>query len=417
MGPAKTPPSAAPETGSAGTLEPTSGTDTIGHRITLADLERDPYSWYERLRDVEPVSFVPAVGLWLVTRWDDVRHVDLTPEVFTAATDPSTLNRTLGTNMLGLEGDEHAFLRVAFEPTFRPKAARPFTETVLPQLADALLDDLVDAGSADLLTSYAEPLSIRALQRFLDMDELDEEDLRRWYEGFIIGAANFEGDPDKQAVADAAAAEFEEALLPLLHARRQDPRDDVLSSFVHAEVADRRLTDDEIVSNLRLVWSGGMNEPRDLIALTLYALLTHPDALAAVRADPARLIPRAVGETARWISPVGTSTRQTTRPTELAGVQLEEGTLVAAVLASANRDPRHWDAPNEFRLDRPKSQHLAFAIGPHHCLGAWLGRSISATGVARLLDRLPDDLALTGEVVLRGWEFRGPTSLPATWLS
>jgi len=388
---------------------------TVGERITLAELERDPYPWYAELRDEEPVSFVPAVGLWLVTRWDDVRHVDLTPEVFTAATDPSTLNRSLGTNMLGLEGEEHAFLRAAFEPTFRPKAARGFTETTLPALADALLDDLAGAGTTDLLTAYAEPLSIRALQRFLDMDPLDEADLKRWYEGFITGAANFEGDPDKQRIADSAAREFEEALLPLLDERRQAPRDDVLSSFVHAEIDGRRLTDDEIVSNLRLVWSGGMNEPRDLITLTLYALLTHPTALAAVRADPAEFVPRAVDETARWISPVGTSTRQTTRPTKLAGVELEEGALVAAVLASANRDPRHWDDPDTFRLDRPRAQHLAFAIGAHHCLGAWLGKRIAAVGVARLLDRLPADLALDGEVELEGWEFRGPTALRVTW--
>lgn len=387
---------------------------TIGETIKLQDLEDDPYPWYERLRDEEPVSFVPALGLWLVTRWTDVRHVDLTPEVFTAATDPSTLNRSLGTNMLGLEGEDHAFLRAAFEPPFRPKLARPFTETTLVQLADDLLDDLAVHDAADLLPTYAEPLSIRALQHMLAMDPLHEGDLARWYEGFILGAANFEGDPDKQAIADRAAAEFGEAVLPLLQARRKEPTDDVLSHLVHVDIEGRQLTDDEILSNLRLIWSGGMNEPRDLITLTLYALLTHPEVLAAVLEDPERLIPRAVDETARWLSPVGTSTRQTTRATTLAGTDLDEGALVAAVLASANRDPRHWDDPDTFRLDRPRTQHLAFAIGAHHCLGAWLGRHIAVGGLTRLLDRFPR-LALDGEVVLEGWEFRGPTSIPVTW--
>jgi cytochrome P450 len=387
---------------------------TIGETITLDDLERDPYPWYERLREDEPVSFVPAVGLWLVTRWDDVREVDLTPEVFTAATEPSTLNRTLGPNMLGLDGAEHAFLRAAFEPRFRPKAARSFTETTLPELADGLLDELGGEDRADLLTRYAEPLSIRALQRFLDMDPIDEDDLRRWYQGLITGVANFEGDPAKQAIADRAADEFGEALRPLLRDRRSDPRDDVLSAFVAVEVEGRRLTDEEIVANLRLVWTGGMNEPRDLITLTLYALLTHPDALAQVRADPAALLPRAVEETTRWISPVGTSTRQTTCRTSLRGIELEEGALVAAVLASANRDPRHWDEPDRFRLDRPRTQHLGFAIGAHHCIGAWLGKRIATVGVASVLARLPG-LALDGEVEVEGWEFRGPTALPVTW--
>jgi cytochrome P450 len=387
---------------------------TIGETITMQDLETDPYPWYERLRDEEPVSFVPALGLWLVTRWTDVRHVDLTPEVFTAATEPSTLNRSLGTNMLGLDGEDHTFLRAAFEPPFRPKLARPFTETTLVQLADDLLDGLTERNEADLLPTYAEPLSIRALQHMLAMDPLDEADLARWYEGFIIGAANFEADLDKQAIADRAAAEFGEAVLPLLQTRRHEPTDDVLSHLVHVDIDGRRLTDEEILSNLRLIWSGGMNEPRDLITLTLYALLTHPDALATVFDNPDEFVPRAVDETARWLSPVGTSTRQTTRPTRLAGVDLDGGALVAAVLASANRDPRHWDDPDTFRLDRPRTQHLAFAIGAHHCLGAWLGRHIAIVGVTRLLARFPC-LALHGEVVLEGWEFRGPTSLPVAW--
>lgn len=408
---------------------------TLGEQVTLAELDADPYPVYRRLRDHEPVSWVPAVGLWLVTRWDDVHAIDVTPQLFTAQTEPSLLNEVLGRNMLGTDGDEHAFLRAAFEPTFRPKSARAFADTELVALADALLDELAAAGAADVLTGYAEPLSIRALQRFLDLDELDEADLRRWYEGFVVGVSNFERDPGKHELGERAAREFDAAVRPLLTERRRRPTDDALSSFIRARADDprpgpcaprgdadqpgeraRTLTDDEIISNLRLVWSGGMNEPRDLITLTLYALLTHPDALATVLDDPDGWVGRAVDETARWISPVGTSTRQTTRDTELAGVTLERGSLVAAVLSSANRDPRHWSAPDAFRLDRPRARALAFAIGPHHCLGEWLGRRIAIVGVGRALRRLRG-LALDGAVTLAGWEFRGPTALPVRWRS
>ena len=174
---------------------------------------------------------------------------------------------------------------------------------------------------------------------------------------------------------------------------------------------------EQIVGNTTLMLSGGLQEPRDVIALTLWALLSNPSQLEDVRADRS-LVKAAVEETLRWAGPVGTATRQTTEPVELAGVSLEPGSLIAAVLSSANRDPRRWTDPDRFDIHRSEGAHLAFSAGTHFCLGAWFGRHLARVTLDLALDRLPA-LTLIPErpVTLSGWEFRAPDSLWVRWSS
>jgi cytochrome P450 len=388
---------------------------TLGEGVSLEDLERDPYPVYARLRDDEPVSWVPAVQLWLVTRYDDVRQVDLTPKVFTAQTNPSTLNRTMGTNMLGSEGPDQQRIRRIVEPPFRPRDVEERTRGMIPRRAHELIDGFADRGECDLFREFCDPMSVRSLRFMLGLEEVPWEDLLRWNEGLMPGLANFEGDPTKQAPADAASAELGEALERVMDRLEEEPDGSVLSWMLHFDGDGERMSREEIVANTKLMLSGGLQEPRDLIALSTWALLSHPEQLAEVRADRSLVRP-AVEETLRWAGPVGTSTRQTTRQTELAGVKLEEGALIGAVLSSANRDPRRFRDPDRFDLHRKEGAHVAFAIGPHFCLGAWFGRHLARVSLEVLLDRLPN-LHLDPErpVELRGWEFRAPLSTWVRW--
>ncbi len=387
----------------------------IGETITLADLERDPYPIYARLRDEEPVSWVPAVGLWLVTRYDDVRTVDLHPELFTAATEPSTLNRTMGVNMLGQDGPEHARIRSVCEPPFRPRDVEERTQGMIPRLASELIDGFEGRGEADLFREYCDPMSVRSLRFMLGLDEVAWEDILRWNGGLMLGLANFEGDPAKQEPADAASAALGGAISQVLGRHEREPDGSVLAWMLHHEEGGRRMSREEIVANTKLMLSGGLQEPRDVIALTLLALLTHPDQLAEVGADRS-LVKAAVEETLRWAGPVGTSTRQAVADTELAGVEIPAGSLIGAVLSSANRDPRRWTDPDRFDLHRKEGAHLAFAIGAHFCLGAWFGRYLARVSLDQLLDRLPG-LRLDAErpAHLSGWEFRAPDSTWVRW--
>ncbi|HKU57522.1 MAG TPA: cytochrome P450 [Gaiellaceae bacterium] len=388
---------------------------SVGTEISVEQLESDPYPIYKQLREEEPVCFVDSVGLWLVTRWDDVQHVDKSPDLFSGETEPSTLRRTFGANLLASEGAYHSRIRKIIYPWFRVGAIGDYPDNVIAPLANELVDGFVDRGACDLVAELAEPLSARVLKRALGLAFVEEETLRRWFVELATGAANFEGDPEKQAIADGASAEVNETLAPVIERLEREPDDTLLSSMVQTEVDGERLTREEIQSNLKVMIVGGLQATTDLIALSLWAILSHPEQLEEVRADP-KLVDPAIEEAARWHSPVGTSTRQTTRDTELGGVKLEQGALVAAVLASANHDERNWNEPERYDIHRREGSHLAFATGPHLCIGARLARYETRTAWRILLDRLPG-LRLDPErpIEISGWEFRSPHHLHVQW--
>ncbi len=249
----------------------------------------------------------------------------------------------------------------------------------------------------------------------LGLDDVPWQDLLRWNQGLMLGLANFEGDPEKQTPADRASAELGEAIERVLDRLEVEPDGSVLSWMLHHEEDGRRMSREEIVANTKLMLSGGLQEPRDVIALIVWALGSHPAQLAEVEADRS-LVKGAVEETLRWAGPVGTSTRQTTRDAELAGIPLPEGALIGAVLSSANRDPRRWQDPDRFDIHRNHGAHLAFAIGTHFCLGAWFGRHLARVSLEILLERLPG-LRLDPDrpPELSGWEFRAPDSTWVRW--
>lgn len=385
---------------------------SIGDSITLAALERDPDPTLARLRDHEPVAWVPAMDMWLVTRWDDVAFMDAHPELFSAATEPSLLARALGTNMLTLDPPAHTRIRDAMLPPFQPGGrSGAFVRGELADYADRLLDsvEVPATGSIELMATYAQPLAAGSLAIVLGLDGYGAERMWAWCEGLVTDIANFEDDPALAAIGASAKADLGEAIAARL--AEVTPEDGSgIASFVRAGASP-----DEIVNNVRLMISGGINEPRDGIGLVLAVLIARPDLRERIDADPAAMR-RLVEEVFRVHSPVGTITRQATRDVELAGVTVRAGDLVSGVLRSANLDERHWTNPAEIDLDRREGTHAAFALGAHRCLGEWLGRQQVRIGVERVLARWPD-VGLDpqhhpdGHVELHGFEFRGPKAL------
>lgn len=375
----------------------------LGDQLTLTDLEADPDPILARMRADEPVCWVPALDMWLVTRWDDVAHVEAHPELFTAATDPSFLARALGPNLLTIDPPEHTRLKQALLPPFQSggRSGR-FVADELGSLADSLLAGL--AGPFDVMASYAQPLSAAALAMVLGLDEHGYDRMWDWCAGLVGDIANFENDPALTEAGARAKTELGEAIEARLESAGDD--DSAISMFARAGA-----TADEIVNNVRLMISGGVNEPRDGIGLVTWVLLTRPDLRAEIEAEP-KLMRRLVEEVFRVHSPVGTITRQATRDTVLAGSEIAAGQLVSGVLRSINHDEAHWSRPTEIDLGRREGSHAAFALGEHRCLGEWLGRQEVRLGVERLFARFGDlSLDPDHEVTLSGFEFRGPESL------
>jgi cytochrome P450 len=357
------------------------------------------------------VCFVPAVGAWLVTRWDDVTFVASRPEVFGPAT-ASPLRDTCGENVLTVAGGAHRRLRAAMEPLLRRDVVDAMAPGIVENVARPLWDDLAPRGAAELMEDFFEPVSVLSLGWVLGLRDIDAGTLRRWFSELARAGSNYEADPAKRAAGEAISGEIDEVIGPRIAQLRARPDDGLISAMLQADGA---LTDREVLSNLKLILLGGMQEPGHAAGNIAWALLTHPEQAQLVRAEPAR-VEAALEEGLRWISPVGTATREVREPVALGGVRLDVGERVAVVLSSANRDERRFERADRFDLLRADIRHRAFGIGGHFCVGHWLARHEIRRPLAMVFGLL-DDLSLdpADPPVMRGWEFRGPTRLPVRW--
>ena len=382
--------------------------------VTAEELDRDPDPILARLREEEPVAWIPALQMWFVTRWHDVQTMEDQPEIFSAATEPSFLARTLGENMLTLDPPACTRLQKACKPPFlRAGRSGSFAESELPALCDRLIASMRDDGEADIIAGYAALVSAGSLATVLGLDAYDFREVWDWCEGLCVGVANFEQEPEAFAAGRRAADSVEEAVLARLDELRERPE---ACGLLHILRADQNLSAAEIVNNVRLMISGGINEPRDGIGLVVWTMLSDDGLREHALGSPAAMR-RLVDEVLRRYTPVGTITRTTTRETALAGVRLPEGVLVSGILRAANLDPARFRDPERLDPTRIEGGNAAFALGVHRCLGEWLGRQEIRVGAERLFRNLPGlRLHPDEEVTLRGFEFRGPESVRVVWL-
>ncbi len=377
--------------------------------IEVAHLDDDPYPIYARLRAESPVAWVPAVGMWLATSWDAAVAVASDPDLFAADMPGSPIDRSFGSpTILTCDGEPHRDLRRSIDPKYRPAAVEEYIDALVEPIVAERLDSLTDEGEADLMADFFEPVSVRSLGEVLGLGDVDDETLRRWFAALADGATNFEGDAAKQEHSDAACAEIEETIAPTLERLEREPDDSTISHMIHSGV-DTARPRDAYLPSLKVILLGGMQEPGHGAGSVLYALLTHDDAMESVRADP-ELLPAAIEEGMRWISPIGTQGRRATRKVELAGAELPQDAPVAAVIAAANRDPERFSEPDEFRLDRERQRVATFGFGRHFCSGHAFSRAQERIALRGLLDRYAS-LELAAEPPISGWEFRAPREL------
>lgn len=371
----------------------------LGARVTLAELEGDPHQLLARLRAREPVSYVPVLGGWLVTRYDLAVQVMRDAESFTVDDPRFSTSQVVGPSMLSLDGAEHARHRDAFADPFRPIAVRRrFAEGVAAE-AERLIGGFASVGTAELRRSFAGPLAAVTIARALGLGDDEVGDVLRWYDA-IVGAVTdiTEGRPLPRA----GAAAFEQ-----LRAR--------LEGGIAAG-SRSALTASQLVSNAAVLLFGGIETTEGMIANAALALLERPERLAAAIADQ-RALDLAIEESLRLEPAAAMVDRYATAHTLLGPSRIGRGELVHVSITAANRDPAVFRDPDTFDPGRPGGRrHLAFAQGPHVCLGVHLARLEAQVGLGALLRRLPGlRLDPARPAAARGLVFRKPPQLHVKW--
>jgi cytochrome P450 len=366
----------------------------------------DPYPIFAMLRASQPVFHNEFLGrtVWSVTKYDDCLRVLKDSETFSSRAN-AEVGKVMGRTLIEMDGKEHTRHRAIVQQLFVPRGMAAL-EPVMQELLDELVTKIAREPRADMVAAFTERFPVQVMAHMAGIPRHDYAQFQRW----ALDLIGFAKDMER---AQRASAEVRSYLLPIIAARRAEPRGDVLSNLVSGEVDGKGLTDEEVVSFMRLLIPAGAETTMRLLGNMLVALLTDREARwERVRADRS-LVPWAVEETLRWETSVLMTSRETTRPVTIRGVELPAGDLVTAVIASANRDEEHYDRPDEWDLDRRADDHLSFGFGRHHCLGYHLARLEARMALEAMLDRLPalrlDPDAPPPQIV--GLAFRSPRTL------
>jgi cytochrome P450 len=382
----------------------------IGAAATLEELERDPHPLLARLREREPVSWLPALDGWLVTRRDLALQAMRDSATFTVDDPRFSTGRVVGPSMLTLDGEEHGRHRDPFARPFRLDAVRRRFTHAVEEAIDRLIDGLEPNGRAELRRGFAGPLAATVVTQALGLRDTDTGAVLRWYDGIVDAVTGVAaGRPVTRAGRDAFAA-LRSSVEPALDG---DPG----SSLVAAAVSHAGgLTRDEVVSNVAVLMFGGIETTEGMIANAVLHLLSHSEQRELVERDRG-LLAAAVEESLRLEPAAAVIDRYATRDVRFGDAPIGQGELVTISLAGANRDPAEFPDPDRFDIRRENARHqVAFAHGPHVCIGMHLARLEAHTAIGRLLERLPRLRLDPGHPTApRGLVFRKPPTLHVLW--
>jgi cytochrome P450 len=382
----------------------------IGAAAGLEELDRDPHPLLARLRSAEPVSWLPALDGWLVTRRDLALQVMRDPETFTVDDPRFSTGQVVGSSMLTLDGEEHRRHRDPFARPFRLDAVRARFTVSVAEEAERLIDAIAPDGRAELRSTVTGPLAVAVVTEALGFDDADVDAVLGWYERIVAAVTDITAGRPLPADGRAAYADLSAAIGPALD--RESSASLLAAAAGHAGGLER----ERVISNAAVMLFGGIETTDGMIANAVLHLLSHPDQLALVRAD-AGLLPNAIEESLRLEPAAAVVDRYATADAELAGAPIGRGDLVRISIAGANRDPATFPDPDRFDVRRENAhRHVAFAHGPHVCIGMHLARLEAHTAVAGLLHRLPG-LRLDADrpAAPRGLVFRKPPELHVHW--
>lgn len=367
--------------------------------IHSREFASDPYPVYDELRQECPVMRSEHYGgFWLLSRYEDVRQAALDWQTYTSSVVgvtaiPVITPRTKPQLPIELDPPLHSRYRALVNPVFSTKRI----EELRPRLTgvvDELIDGLLAKTECDWVSDFAVPLSTKALAAFTGMPA---QDAHRW-----VAWVNQMFDVRDRERGKGAAAEFGAYIRQLIQDRRAQPGDDFISLLMQSEVEGHRLSDDEIHSFCTVVFGAGFETTADGLSGMVHYLAHHPQAWTQLKANPS-LIPTAVEEFIRYLTPIQLFGRNTTKDLALHGRTIPKGDIVALGFAAANHDPSQFAEPERCILDRSPNRHLGFGAGVHRCLGAPVARMELGITLERLIERV-SSWEVVGQVQ---WKPRG----------
>jgi cytochrome P450 len=416
-------------------------------RIDLSSpqFREDAFRLYEEMRSECPVSRAVITSsdggedaqailnrpVWLVTDYEEGNRalldraitVDfasvLTPEQIAQVPETPEEFKPLQRNILTVDPPEHTRLRKLVQPSFTASAIeklRPRIQQITDDLLDAAEVAAAERGETaphrkmELIVQFAYPLPITVISEMLGVPPEDRERTHRWSENLLTSRSAARQEEIRRDI-----AEFIAYLRDLFEKKRERPVDDMISQLLQVEVEGDRLTEDEVLAMVFILFIAGHVTTVNLIANGVYALLTHPEQVAMLRQDP-DLVPNAVEEILRYYGPAESTTPRFVRDEiELGGQTLAKGEALMVLLAAADRDPARFNDPNAFDITREDAnRHIAFGKGIHACLGAPLARVEGQVALETLFRRYPElKLGVPADEISWSPSFlRGLTGLP-----
>ncbi|MCX4910862.1 cytochrome P450 [Streptomyces sp. NBC_00878] len=379
----------------------------LGAATTLAELAQDPHERLALLRAHEPVSWVPELDGWLVTRRDLALGVMRDAATFTVDDPRFSTAQVVGPSMLSLDGDEHARHREPFNQPFRPREVRDGFASFIERESDRLITALEPTGAVEVRRAFAGPLAVAVVTEALGLVGTDATTVLAWYDSIVRSVSDITAGHEAGPAGTAAYARLRAAVEATVAERGG-------SSLLGS--AAGRLALPEVASNAAVLMFGGIETTEGMITNALLHLLRHPGQLALVRAD-IDLLDGAIEESLRLEPGAAVVDRYATRDTVLGPATIRKGDLVTVSLTGANRDPAVFADPDRFDVRRENARlQLAFAHGPHYCLAAHLARLETRIALQHLLERLPA-LRLDPDhpTTPYGLVFRKPLTLHVLW--
>ena len=391
------------------------------------DVIADPYPAFHVLQAQDPAHWSEVLRGWVVTRYADVKTAlhdrrlssdRITPFVAHESVRESAhvkeLGRIAGRWVVFNDPPAHTRLRGFINTAFTSRAVerlRPRIEAIV----DALLAQVIDRGTMDVIGDFAYPLPVIVIAEMLGVPPEGREPMKAWSDELALFIGSALGTPDKYERASRAMTGMCSYFREIVGARRRQPREDLITALVDAEQQGGQLSEDELVATCVLLLFAGHETTTNLIGNGLLGLLRHPGALNALRTDPA-LIEPAVEELLRYDGPTQAQVRVALEDIVLHGKTIRAGDRVFVMVNAANRDPARFADPDRVDLRRADNAHVAFGYGAHFCVGAPLARLEGQIAIAAAVRRLGDLALAPGDLTwLPSMVFRGVRSLPVTF--